>query len=96
MIKLIKFCIYYLVIAGFNVCPFTMDALKAGIPQGGVRYSISRAHTAEEAFLRYWEEVEILLKSTEKEISTVLLIFPEIELFGNYELFEIYCERYNE
>jgi hypothetical protein len=29
----------------------------------------------------------------EKEVSTILLVFPEIELFGNYELFEAYCER---
>ena len=25
-------------------------------------------------------------------MSTVLLVFPEIHLFGNYELFENYCE----
>jgi hypothetical protein len=30
----------------------------------------------------------------EKQVSTVLLVFPELELFGNYELFEAYCEWY--
>jgi hypothetical protein len=45
------------VIADFNVCPFTMDPNKAGIPMGNVRYNLSRAKTAEEAFYRYWEEV---------------------------------------
>eukprot|EP01038_Epipyxis_sp_PR26KG_P005370 gene5370-7448_t len=80
------------VIADFSVCPFTMDPNRAGIPMGGVRYSISRATTPEEAFLRYWEEVQILINTHEKVMSTTLLVFPEIELFGNYELFESFCE----
>lgn len=84
------------VIADFAVCPFTVDAHRSGIPVGGVRYRISRAHTPEEAFLRYWEEVQLLLSTTEKEISTILLVFPELELFGNYELFESYCECLND
>ena len=33
------------------------------------------------------------LKVSEKEMSTVLLVFPELGLFGDYELFEGYCER---
>jgi hypothetical protein len=33
----------------------------------------------------YWEEVAAMAFSTEKEISTVLLVFPELALFGeNY------------
>lgn len=59
---------------------------------GGVRYRVSRAVTAEEALFRYWEELKLLQTVQEKEISTVLLVFPELELFGNYELFEAYCE----
>lgn len=27
-------------------------------------------------------------------MATVLLVFPELELFGNYELFEAYCDWY--
>lgn len=80
------------VIAGMQVCPFTVDPDKAGIPLGGVRYRVSRATDPDEAFFRYWEELKLLQTVPEKEISTVLLIFPEIELFGNYELFEAYCE----
>lgn len=80
------------VIADFGICPFTIDPERAGIPMGGVRYTVSRAKDADEAFFRYWEEVEALLSSTEKEMATVLLIFPEIELFGNYDLFEAYCD----
>jgi hypothetical protein len=80
------------VIADFGVCPFTIDKNKAGIPMGGVHYAVSRAVLPELAFLRYWEEVEALLAVSEKEVSTVLLVFPELTLFGNYEMFEAYCE----
>ena len=52
----------------------------------------SRAKGPDEAFYRYWEEVLALLSVPEREISTVLLVFPELELFGNFELFEAYCE----
>jgi hypothetical protein len=79
-------------IADFGICPFTIDPDKAGIPIGGVRYTVSRATSPDEAFLRYWEEVLHLLSVPEKEIATVLLVFPELNLFGNYELFEAYCE----
>jgi hypothetical protein len=80
------------VIADFGICPFTIDPERAGIPMGGVRYTVSRATNIDEAFLRYWEEVEALISSQEKEMATILLIFPEIELFGNFELFEAYCD----
>lgn len=79
-------------IADFGICPFTIDPERAGIPMGGVRYTVSRSKDIDEAFLRYWEEVEALLSSSEKEMATILLIFPEIELFGNFELFEAYCD----
>ncbi|KAJ1442045.1 hypothetical protein B484DRAFT_442458 [Ochromonadaceae sp. CCMP2298] len=80
------------VIADFAVCPFTVDPDRAGIPMGGVRYSVSRAVNPDEAFFRYWEEVLLMLQVPEKQVATVLLVFPELELFGNYELFEAYCE----
>jgi len=60
------------------------------------RYSVSRATSADEAFYRYWEEVMIVLQTPERAMATVLLVFPEIELFGNYELFEAFCDRYGE
>lgn len=75
------------------MCVFRMDPQRAGIPMGGVRYSISRAKTVEEAFYMFWYEVLYMLSTTERECSTVLLTFPEIDLFGNYELFEGYCDR---
>ena len=80
------------VICDLGVCPFTVSVNRAGIPLGGVRYTVSRAKGVDEAFLRFWEDVAALLISSEKEMSTVLLVFPEIELFGNFELFEAYCD----
>ena len=70
------------VMADFGVCPF---------PSGGVRYTVSRATTAEEAFLVFWEDVEALLSVPEREISTVLTIYPELSMFGDYEFFEEFC-----
>lgn len=57
-----------------------------------VRYTVSRATTCDQAFLSYWKEVQALLSVPERDISTVLLVFPEIDLFGNYEVFENYCD----
>lgn len=37
-------------IADFAVCPFTIQAERAGIPRGDVRYTVSRATTLLEAF----------------------------------------------
>jgi hypothetical protein len=84
------------IIADFGICPFTIDPERAGIPMGGVRYTVSRAKEVEEAFYMFWKEVHTMLILPEKEISTVLLVFPEIELFGNFELFEAYCESLND
>lgn len=48
-------------------------------------HSVSRATTLAGAMSAYWEEVAAMAFSTEKEISTVLLVFPELALFGeNY------------
>jgi hypothetical protein len=76
------------VMADFGVCPFTINAENAGIPMGAVRYSVSRATTAEEAFLAFWQDVEALLAVPEREMSTVLTVFPELGMFGDYEFFE--------
>lgn len=80
-------------IADFNVCPFTLDANRAGIPAGGVLYSSSRAKSPDEAFYQFWLHVLALLSVPERDMATVLLVFPELDLFGNYELFEVFCER---
>jgi hypothetical protein len=82
------------VVVDFGVCPFTINKNRAGIPMGEVRYAVSRATTPEEAFIAYWEETQAMLKVSETEISTILLVFPELECFGNYALFEAYADRY--
>ena len=45
-------------------------------------FSVSRATTLSGALASYWDEVTEMAFSSEKEISTVLLVFPELELFG--------------
>jgi hypothetical protein len=86
------------VIADFGVCPFTIDAEKAGIPVGAVRYSplcairamiernayryrVSRAHTAEEAFYRFWEEVAGLLTKDDKVLVSLVIHYLFFILF---------------
>ena len=69
-------------IADFAVCPFTVESDRAGIPRGAVRYTISRATTLVEALQAYWEEAHAMAQATTKDISTVLLVFPEVTLFG--------------
>jgi hypothetical protein len=43
------------VITDFGVCPFTTDPNRAGIPMGGVLYTVSRAKSADEAFFAFWQ-----------------------------------------
>ena len=64
------------IIADFGVCPFTIDPERAGIPMGGVRYTVSRAQNTEGAFLAFWEDVLAMVSVPEKEMATVLLVFP--------------------
>ena len=79
------------VMGDFGVCPFTINPNKAGIPSGGGRYTVSRARSVEEAFLSFWKDVVAMLSVPEKEIATVLTIYPELSMFGDYEFFEEFC-----
>lgn len=74
-------------IADFAICPYTIDADKAGKPIGGVRYSISDASTPEEAFRDFWAEVYGMLSTTQEDISTVLLTYPR-RVFDDEGYFE--------
>lgn len=65
-------------IADFQICPFTIDAEKAGIPRGSVRYTVSHATTPEEAFADYWDEVDAMMSTTNFDIATVLLVLPNM------------------
>ena len=74
-------------IADFAICPYTIDADRAGKPIGGVRYSISDASTPEEAFRDFWAEVYGMLSTTQEDISTVLLTYPR-RVFNDEGYFE--------
>jgi hypothetical protein len=76
------------VITGMGVCPFAVSAEKAGLPVGGIHYPISHASTAEAVYRDYWAEVQYLLGSDEREVSTTLLVTPHFGL-ENVEAFDI-------
>eukprot|EP00904_Undaria_pinnatifida_P002264 jgi/Undpi1/12038/HiC_scaffold_4.g01737.m1 len=77
------------VITGMGVCPFSVDASRAGLPIGHVRYPVTRETTAESIYREYWQEVELLVsEKNERTLSTTLLITPEFSL-NNAEAFEV-------
>ncbi|CAM9659493.1 unnamed protein product [Ectocarpus sp. 8 AP-2014] len=77
------------VITDMGVCPFSVDASRAGLPVGQVRYPVTRETTAESIYREYWQEVELLVSETnERSLSTTLLITPEFSL-NNAEAFEV-------
>lgn len=49
------------VICHMKVCPFSVSADRAGLPAGGVKYPITRAATADEVYLAFWSQVDVLL-----------------------------------
>lgn len=55
---------------------------------------MSRAISPDEAFYRFWQEVQLMQQNSERSLGATLLIFPELDLFGNYDLFESYCDWY--
>mmetsp|Transcript_28324 Transcript_28324/g.41844 ORF Transcript_28324/g.41844 Transcript_28324/m.41844 type:complete len:502 (-) Transcript_28324:1303-2808(-) len=72
-----------------GICPFTSGADLAGLPMGKVFYTIDRCSGIEEVYARYWNEVVRVEASSEKELSTTLLICPEfcmdhVEYFENF------------
>ncbi|CAM9355890.1 unnamed protein product [Ascophyllum nodosum] len=77
------------VITDMGVCPFSVDASRAGLPVGLVRYPVSREATSEAIYRDYWREVDLLISERdERSLSTTLLIAPEFAL-NNAEAFEI-------
>lgn len=66
-----------------GICPFTQGHVTAGLPSGKVRYIVSRSKTVEEVYEDYWKEVNLLRNTDEKEVSTTLLICPEMWMKGN-------------
>ncbi|CAB1119769.1 unnamed protein product [Ectocarpus sp. CCAP 1310/34] len=77
------------VITDMGVCPFSVDASRAGLPVGQIRYPVTRETTAESIYREYWREVELLVSETnERSLSTTLLITPDFSL-NNAEAFEV-------
>lgn len=79
-------------IAGFGVCPFTIDEDRAGIPRGDILYALSDAVTHEQAFRDFWLQTADFLSKENAEASTVLLIYPQPQLFADVKEFENFCE----
>ncbi|KAJ1451580.1 hypothetical protein M885DRAFT_346772 [Pelagophyceae sp. CCMP2097] len=78
------------IVSGAGVCPFSVDAGRAGLPVGNVRYEVSRADSAEAAYAAYWREVDIIDQSDERSLSTTLLILADERWTRNYEEFETF------
>lgn len=82
------------IIADLGVCPFTVNAAKAGLPQGAIRYFIDRSVSPEEIYRKYWQEVALISTDSkeaqdERTLSTTLLITPNFGL-RNREFFETF------
>lgn len=77
------------VIVHMKVCPFSASADRAGMPQGGVSYPVTRAKTADEVYAEFWHQVDLLAAADERALSTVLLITPDFMLnsAGGFDLF---------
>lgn len=74
-------------IVHMKVCPFSSSVERAGMPQGGVSYPITRAKTAEAVYAQFWQQVLELDATDERELSTVLLITPDFAMYapGGYD-----------
>jgi hypothetical protein len=83
-------------IADFAICPFTKNSIKAGIPRGNIRYTISQATTIDEAYRDYWFESATMLSNTEIDISTILLIFPYVRFFNDFNDFQLFTNTLDE
>ena len=70
-----------------GICPFSTNALRAGLPVGNVHYALAYTSIAEEMYRDYWGEVVRLEGEGEDSIATTLLIAPNYEI-SNVEAFE--------
>ncbi|CAM9336510.1 unnamed protein product, partial [Choristocarpus tenellus] len=77
------------VITDMGVCPFSVDAARAGLPVGKVYYPVTRETSSEAIYREYWREVErVVSEEDERALSTTLLITPSFAL-SNIEAFEV-------
>ncbi|KAG5187939.1 hypothetical protein JKP88DRAFT_347909 [Tribonema minus] len=83
------------IIAGMGICPFAVDANRAGLPIGGIHYPVSKSDTAEFVYRDYWNQVEYLLSADVREVATTLMITPRFGL-ANVEAFDILTQTLTE
>ena len=77
------------VIVHMKICPFSSSTFKAGMPIGTVGYPLSRAKTTEELYQAFWQEVENLQLTDERELATTLLVAPDFAPYsaGGFDAF---------
>jgi len=78
-------------IAGMGVCPFTTSAERAGLPLGKVHYPVERTSETEAIYASYWAEVELLETTTDRALSTTLMITPNFGMH-NPEAFMVFSD----
>jgi hypothetical protein len=76
------------IISDFSVCPYTRSANRAGVPIGNICYIISHSLDLSHAHVDYWKAVHLLTQTSDKEVSTVLLIYPYFRhSFSDFTIF---------
>lgn len=78
------------IMSDMGICPFTNGPEMAGLPMGQVYYCVDRSDTYESIYARYWREVVRVEQSSEKDLSTTLLICPDF-CIDNVEAYENFC-----
>eukprot|EP00310_Coccolithus_braarudii_P017854 CAMPEP_0183354278 /NCGR_PEP_ID=MMETSP0164_2-20130417/37216_1 /TAXON_ID=221442 /ORGANISM="Coccolithus pelagicus ssp braarudi, Strain PLY182g" /LENGTH=415 /DNA_ID=CAMNT_0025527133 /DNA_START=15 /DNA_END=1262 /DNA_ORIENTATION=+ len=82
-------------IVRMRVCPFSSSVERAGLPAGAVSYPISRATTVEQVYQAFWEQVELLAHTDERQLSTVLLVVPDFAV-GSADGYDAFASTLNE
>lgn len=68
-------------VVGLDLCPFAGPL----VPASNLRISISDAVSADKLRLAFLEELDLLQSTTEEEIATILLVFPDaLPSFDSY------------
>lgn len=73
--------------SNMGICPFTSGPDMAGLPLGKVFYTVDRVSKTEHVYASYWRELVRMESSSEKDLSTTLLLLPNFSM-QNVELFE--------
>ncbi|MEH6567981.1 MAG: DUF1415 domain-containing protein [Halioglobus sp.] len=66
-------------VVGLNLCPFAAGVLDS--PE--LRITVSNAQAADDVRMEFLRELEVLVRSSEEEVATLLLVFPDA--LGEFE-----------